>query len=61
MPTPPSPPRPRGRPPRVSPTPQQTREALIRGGTELLTLFWTNEVFDPSDPDTFPEPVVVAA
>jgi TetR/AcrR family transcriptional repressor of nem operon len=37
MPTPPSPPRPRGRPPRVSPTPQQTREALIRGGTELLT------------------------
>jgi UDP-2-acetamido-2,6-beta-L-arabino-hexul-4-ose reductase len=30
------------------------------GDTELLTLFWTNEVFDPADPDTFPEPVVVA-
>jgi UDP-2-acetamido-2,6-beta-L-arabino-hexul-4-ose reductase len=24
---------------------------------ELLTLFWTNEIFDPQRPDTYPEPV----
>ena len=29
-------------------------------GSELLTLFWTNEVFDPDAPDTYPEPVDVA-
>jgi UDP-2-acetamido-2,6-beta-L-arabino-hexul-4-ose reductase len=27
------------------------------GSDELLTLFWTNELFDPSRPDTYPEPV----
>lgn len=27
------------------------------GGSELTTLFWTHELFDPSAPDTFPEPV----
>ncbi|MFI5834013.1 NAD-dependent epimerase/dehydratase family protein [Micromonospora sp. NPDC051300] len=27
------------------------------GSDELLTLFWTNEVFDPDAPDTWPEPV----
>lgn len=27
------------------------------GGDELLTLFWTNEVFDPAHPDTYPERV----
>ncbi|MEQ4302986.1 NAD-dependent epimerase/dehydratase family protein [Plantactinospora sp. B6F1] len=27
------------------------------GSDELLTLFWTNEPFDPSRPDTYPEPV----
>lgn len=27
------------------------------GSTELVTLFWTNELFDPSAPDTHPEPV----
>ena len=27
------------------------------GDTELLTLFWCNEVFDPSDPDSFYEDV----
>jgi UDP-2-acetamido-2,6-beta-L-arabino-hexul-4-ose reductase len=27
------------------------------GEEELITLFWTNEVFDPDNPDTFPEPV----
>ena len=27
------------------------------GGSELTTLFWTHELFDPAVPDTFPEPV----
>jgi UDP-2-acetamido-2,6-beta-L-arabino-hexul-4-ose reductase len=27
------------------------------GRDELLTLFWTNEIFDPTRPDTYPEPV----
>ena len=27
------------------------------GTSELTTLFWTNELFDPAAPDTFPEPV----
>jgi len=27
------------------------------GQTDLLTLFWTNELFDPKDPDTFYEEV----
>lgn len=27
------------------------------GSDELLTLFWTNEIFDPARPDTWPEPV----
>lgn len=27
------------------------------GTTDLLTLFWTNELFDARDSDTFPEPV----
>lgn len=27
------------------------------GKTDLLTLFWTNELFDPDDPDTFYEEV----
>jgi UDP-2-acetamido-2,6-beta-L-arabino-hexul-4-ose reductase len=27
------------------------------GQSELLTLFWSNEVFDPSHPDTYPERV----
>ncbi|MGI5522209.1 NAD-dependent epimerase/dehydratase family protein [Micromonospora sp. CA-259024] len=27
------------------------------GVDELLTLFWTNELFDPARPDTWPEPV----
>ena len=29
------------------------------GDSELLTLFWTDSVFDPEDPDTYPEPVAV--
>jgi len=27
------------------------------GSGELLTLFWANEVYDPSRPDTYPEQV----
>lgn len=27
------------------------------GETDLLTLFWAHEVFDPDRPDTYPEPV----
>jgi len=27
------------------------------GTTDVLTLFWTNELFDPEDPDTFYEGV----
>jgi len=27
------------------------------GQTELLTLFWSNEIFDPRRPDTYPEQV----
>lgn len=27
------------------------------GSSELVTLFWTNVLFDPNAPDTFPEPV----
>jgi UDP-2-acetamido-2,6-beta-L-arabino-hexul-4-ose reductase len=30
------------------------------GDGELLTLFWSNGVFDPAAPDTFPEPVMAA-
>jgi UDP-2-acetamido-2,6-beta-L-arabino-hexul-4-ose reductase len=29
------------------------------GKRDLLTVFWTSEVFNPDDPDTFPEPVAV--
>jgi UDP-2-acetamido-2,6-beta-L-arabino-hexul-4-ose reductase len=28
------------------------------GDTPLLTLFWTNEIFDPSAPDTYADPVL---
>lgn len=31
------------------------------GVDELLTLFWTNEIFDPERPDTWPEPVAGSA
>jgi len=27
------------------------------GDTEMLTMFWINEVYDPNDPDTYYEPV----
>lgn len=28
------------------------------GNSELLTLFWTHELFDPTDPDTYPDKVL---
>lgn len=31
------------------------------GSTELTTLFWTNELFDPAAPDTYPEKVAIAS
>ncbi|MGC4808139.1 NAD-dependent epimerase/dehydratase family protein [Micromonospora sp. DT233] len=31
------------------------------GPGELVTLFWTNELFDPGRPDTYPEPVELPA
>ncbi|RLP94446.1 NAD-dependent epimerase/dehydratase family protein [Micromonospora sp. CV4] len=30
------------------------------GADELVTMFWTNELFDPNRPDTWPEPVEAA-
>ena len=31
------------------------------GDAELLTLFWSDQLFDAADPDTYPEPVERAA
>ncbi len=32
-----------------------THHITNTGHAELVTLFWANEIFDPTDPDTFPE------
>lgn len=37
-----------------------THHITNTGQTELVTLFWTNEIFNPADPDTFPELVDAA-
>jgi UDP-2-acetamido-2,6-beta-L-arabino-hexul-4-ose reductase len=34
-----------------------THHITNTGQSELVTLFWANEIFDPADPDTFPEVV----
>ncbi len=34
-----------------------THNITNTGTDELLTMFWINELFDPEDADTFPEPV----
>jgi len=34
-----------------------THNITNTGNTELITLFWTNEIYDPSDPDTWFEKV----
>jgi UDP-2-acetamido-2,6-beta-L-arabino-hexul-4-ose reductase len=38
-----------------------THNITNTGSEDLLTLFWTNEVFDPQRPDTYAEPVDEAA
>lgn len=37
-----------------------THDITNNGHSELVTLFWANEIFDPADPDTFPEQVDTA-
>jgi UDP-2-acetamido-2,6-beta-L-arabino-hexul-4-ose reductase len=34
-----------------------THDITNAGNTDLLTLFWANEIFNPADPDTYPEDV----
>lgn len=34
-----------------------THNLVNVGDTQLVTLFWSNEIFDPADSDTYPEPV----
>ncbi|HET9444133.1 MAG TPA: NAD-dependent epimerase/dehydratase family protein [Acidimicrobiales bacterium] len=34
-----------------------THSITNTGSSDLLTLFWTDEIFDPAAPDTIPEPV----
>ena len=34
-----------------------THNITNTGSTDLLTLFWSHEIFDPNNPDTFAEPV----
>ncbi|MBK9796364.1 MAG: NAD-dependent epimerase/dehydratase family protein [Holophagaceae bacterium] len=36
-----------------------THEITNVGSQDLLTLFWSHEIFDPSNPDTYPEPVIL--
>ena len=36
-----------------------THEITNVGDTDLLTLFWSHEIFDPSHPDTYSEPVIL--
>jgi UDP-2-acetamido-2,6-beta-L-arabino-hexul-4-ose reductase len=38
-----------------------THNIVADAGTEIMTLFWANEIFDPQNPDTFPEPVQATA
>jgi UDP-2-acetamido-2,6-beta-L-arabino-hexul-4-ose reductase len=34
-----------------------THNITNTGDSELLTLFWSNEIFDPENPDTYQETV----
>jgi len=38
-----------------------THEITNIGTEDLLTLFWSHEIFNPSSPDTYPEPVILNA
>ncbi|GGM04658.1 MULTISPECIES: polysaccharide biosynthesis C-terminal domain-containing protein [Micromonospora] len=47
-----------GREPVIVDMPTMWAHKLVNTGTEdLVTLFWTNELFDPARPDTYREPV----
>ncbi|MGI5215733.1 NAD-dependent epimerase/dehydratase family protein [Plantactinospora sp. CA-290183] len=47
-----------GEEPVVVDMPTMWAHNIVNTGTdELLTLFWSNELFDPDRPDTYPEPV----
>jgi UDP-2-acetamido-2,6-beta-L-arabino-hexul-4-ose reductase len=37
-----------------------THSLVNTGDSELVTLFWSNEIFDPADADTYAEPVVTS-
>ena len=37
-----------------------THDITNTGDDELLTLFWTDSIFDPAHPDTYPEPVEIS-
>lgn len=34
-------------------------EIANQGNQDLLTLFWSHELFNPANPDTYPEPVIL--
>ncbi len=36
-----------------------THEIANVGESDLMTLFWAHEIFDPEHPDTYPEPVIL--
>ena len=36
-----------------------THDITNVGSTELLTMFWASDIFDPSNPDTISEPVLI--
>jgi UDP-2-acetamido-2,6-beta-L-arabino-hexul-4-ose reductase len=38
-----------------------THEITNVGEGDLLTLFWSHEIFNPATPDTYPEPVILNA
>lgn len=46
-----------GRPCFIDMPPLHTHSISNEGEDEVLTMFWTNEFFDPAQPDTYPEPV----
>ncbi len=38
-----------------------THSITNTGSGPVLTLFWSNEIFDPASPDTYPDPVILNA
>jgi UDP-2-acetamido-2,6-beta-L-arabino-hexul-4-ose reductase len=41
--------------------PMHTHHIENTGDSELVTFFWSHRIFDPSRPDTFADPVRLAA